>query len=57
MTLQIGFYLRVPPELKAALKAAAEKSGRSLNAETVRRLELSIVADEDRDRAELRFRG
>lgn len=44
----IGFYIRVPPALKEELKIAAEKAGRSLNAETVRRLELSLAADKEK---------
>jgi Arc-like DNA binding domain len=36
------FLLRMPPELREPLRDAAERSGRSLNAEIVARLESSI---------------
>jgi predicted HicB family RNase H-like nuclease len=40
----VGFYVRVPPGLKEQLRKAAARSGRTLNAETVRRLEQSLEA-------------
>lgn len=37
------FGVRMPPELKSRLEAAAKQSGRSLNAEVVARLEQSMA--------------
>ncbi len=43
MTRQINpFGLRMPPELKEAIQASADKSRRSLNAEVVLRLQRSL---------------
>ena len=44
LTQQANF--RFPAGLKERLKEAAEKSGRALNAEVVRRLELSLERDQ-----------
>jgi hypothetical protein len=40
------FGLRLQPELKAKLEAAAQRNGRSLNTEIALRLELTVKAEE-----------
>jgi predicted HicB family RNase H-like nuclease len=40
--------VRMPPELKEHLRAAAETNRRSLNSEVVRRLEESVAAEKEK---------
>lgn len=46
------FALRMPPDLRAQIEVAAKASGRSMNAEIVARLQLTMGGD-GRDRDEL----
>lgn len=41
----VNFSVRMPPDLRASLEALAEASGRSLNAEIVRALELFLQGE------------
>lgn len=47
------FGLRMPPEMKSTIEAAAQRNGRSMNAEIVARLEASLkaahIAEQARD--------
>jgi len=38
----VAYALRLPPDLKLRLEAAADRNGRSLNSEIVQRLEKSV---------------
>jgi len=49
--------IRMPDSLKSALTDVAEKNGRSLNAEIVRRLELSLAASLQQDDARIENDG
>jgi len=53
---RVAINLRLPAELRAALRAAACRNGRSVTAEIVRRLERSFRADEQRERRRRRRR-
>lgn len=47
------FALRLPDGMRDRIKAAADKSGRSMNAEMVARLEASFAARPDKETTEL----
>ena len=47
---EVGYALRMPPELKAWLEVRAKENRRSLNSEIVFRLEQSREAEERRKR-------
>ena len=50
VTGEVGYALRLPPELKAWLEAQAKVNRRSLNSEIVFRLEQSRESEERRKR-------